>query len=94
MAEAHQAVSYSNLVKHDHQTSARHENEYLQQSHRLKSKSWKKRCGQINRKIRNAIYPVHVESFWIISIMVMSFHFATEKNPFDLVNFVFGQLQR
>lgn len=55
------------------------------------SKSWKKRFSQINYKLRNAVYPAHVESYWVISVLVMALHFATNKVPFDLVTIVANQ---
>lgn len=91
MAEAHQAVSYSKLVKHDDRTSDSYEKEYLQRLRKLKSKSWKKQLNRIHRKLRNVVYPAHVESFWIIFILVMCVHFATGNVAFDFVSLVLGK---
>lgn len=91
MAEAHQAVSYSNLVKHDHHTE-NHDREYLQFIRKVKSKSWEKRLDQISRRLRNFIYPAHVESLWIICSVVICLHYAAKKVPYDLVDVVVGLL--
>ncbi|KAJ6636276.1 Carnitine O-palmitoyltransferase 1, liver isoform [Pseudolycoriella hygida] len=88
MAEAHQAVSYSKLVKHDHRASEIHEKEYLQLVQKSKSKSWKERLNQFSKKLHNICYPNHVESFWIIFLLVMGLHFATDKASFDFVSLV------
>lgn len=90
MAEAHQAVSYSKLVKHDYRTPDGYEKEYLQIARKLTSKSWKKSFGRMHRKLRNVFYPAHVESFWIILMLVMGIHFASDSS--DLVNVVLNIL--
>lgn len=82
MAKAHQAA-HSN-ENHDKEVL-----ELLQNS-----RSWKKWMKHINRKLHDAVYPAHVESFWIISMLVMALHFASIKVPFDLVNKVAGNLPR
>lgn len=79
MAEAHQAVSYSKLVKHDQYASESHEKEHFKLVHELKSKSWAKRLDQITRKLHNIVYPAHVQSFWIIFSLVMAIHFTAKK---------------
>lgn len=85
MAEAHQAVSYSELVKPAH-TDADHDREVLQLVWKSGLKSWKKRIARYNTKIRNGVYPAHLESLWIISALVTAFHFSAKNVPFDLVN--------
>lgn len=92
MAEAHQAVSYSKLVKHDQNTSHNHDKEHLQFVCESKPKSWEKWLNQIARKLYNAVYPAHVQSFWIILLLVMALHFGGRKVPFDLVYIVLGLL--
>lgn len=78
------------LTKEYH--SKENSKEVLQLVKKSGSKSWGKRLSQINRKLRNAIYPAHVESFWVISVLVMAIHFATMKVPFDLVTVVANHL--
>ncbi len=86
MAEAHQGVSNSNLVKHhDHQDSDNHYDKHRE------SKSWNKWLSQFTRKLRNFVYPAHVESFWIIFMVMMVLHFAM-RVPFDVVDIVIGLL--
>lgn len=92
MAEAHQAVSYSKLVRHDQHTSDNHDKEHLQFVCESKSKSWEKWLNQIARKLCNAVYPAHVQSFGLILLLVMGLHFGGRKVPFDLVNIVRGLL--
>lgn len=87
MAEAHQAVSYSKLIKEDH-TEVNHDTEVLRLVWKSGRKSWEKRLTQLNRKLRNAVYPAHVESFWLIFMLVMALHFSSKRLPFDVVNVV------
>lgn len=87
MAEAHQGVSYSKLIKEDH-TEANHDKEVLQLVWKSGTKSWEERLTQIKSRIRNAVYPAHLESFWVISMLVMAIHFSSRKVPFDTVNVV------
>ncbi len=93
MAEAHQAVSYSNLVKHhDHQKSDNHyDKHHIQFDGHQQSKSWNKWLSQFTRKLRNFVYPAHVESFWILFMVMMVLHFAM-RVPFDVVDVVIGLL--
>lgn len=83
MAEAHQAVSYSKLIKSDHGE--------INPIRKTRSKSWIKWLTQANRKLRNAVYPAHVESFWVISTLVLALHFASYRLPFNLVNDLAGK---
>lgn len=85
MAEAHQAVSYSELIKHD-PTETNHDKEVLQLVWKSGFKTWKKRVTHLTRKIRNAVYPAHLESLGIIIAMILAVHCASQKVPFDLVN--------
>lgn len=87
MAEAHQAVSYSKIIKHDY-TEDNLVKKVLQLVWKSGLKSSKKRLTNVNRKLRNAVYPSHVESFWVISMLVMGLHFASKIVPFNLVNVV------
>lgn len=91
MAEAHQAVSYSKLIKHDY-AEDNLDKKVLQLVWKSGLKSWKKRLTNIDRKLRNAVYPAHVESFWVITMLVIAFHFASTKVPFDLVNILADSL--
>lgn len=70
MAEAHQADN----------------KEILQLVQMSGSWSWERKLTQINSKLRNAVYPAHVESFWFVSMLVMAVHFSSRKVPFDMVN--------
>lgn len=85
MAEAHQAVSYSELIKPEH-TDANHDQEVLQLVWRSGLRSWKERLDRWKRKIRNGVYPAHLESLWIVMALVMAIHFSSRKVPYDLVN--------
>lgn len=87
MGEAHQAVSYSELIKQEH-TEANHDKEVLQLVLRSGLKSWKKKMSHIKRKVRNSVYPAHLETLWISIAIVTALHFASQKVPFDLVNVV------
>lgn len=48
--------------------------------------SLKKRMVRFRAKVRNGAYPAHIESLWIIIILVAALHFNTQLLPFDLVN--------
>lgn len=86
MAEAHQAVSYSELIKPEH-TDANHDKEVLELVWQSGWRPWKKRIARFRSKIRNGVYPAHLESFWIIILLVNAIHFSTNaKLPFDLIN--------
>jgi carnitine O-palmitoyltransferase 1, liver isoform len=85
MAEAHQAVSYSELIKQEH-TDANHDKEVLFLIGKSGLRSWKKRIARSINKIRNGVYPAHLESLFIIIGAVMALHFAKQKVPFDLMN--------
>lgn len=85
MAEAHQAVSYSELIKQEH-TDANHDKEVLALVWKSGVRSWKKRIGRFVNRVRNGVYPAHLESLFIIIGAVMALHFAKQKTPFDLVN--------
>lgn len=85
MAEAHQAVSYSELIKQEH-TDVNHNQEVLQLVWISGLRSWRKRLARYKTKVRNGVYPAHLESLWIMMGFVMAFHFSTQKVPFDLVN--------
>lgn len=85
MAEAHQAVSYSELIKQEH-TDANHTQEVLQLVWQSGVKSWKKRVARFLSKVRNGVYPAHLESLWILIMLVSGFHFYSRPIPYDLVN--------
>lgn len=85
MAEAHQAVSYSELVKPEH-TDLNHDKEVLELVWQSGLKSWKKRFGRFKRKIDNGIYPAHIESLWVIIGIVITLHFSSTKVPFNLID--------
>lgn len=85
MAEAHQAVSYSELIKHEH-TDTNHRLDVLKLVWQSGLRSWKKRFARFRSKVRNGVYPAHLESLWLIMGLVMAFHFSATKIPFDLVN--------
>lgn len=91
MSEAHQAVSYSKLIKEDH-TEANHDKEVLRLVFKSGTMAWEKGLTQLYGKLRNAVYPAHVESFWFISMLVMALHFSSKKLPFDAVHLVGSQL--
>lgn len=85
MAEAHQAVSYSELIKQEH-TDANHDKEVLVLVWNSGMRSWKKRIARSINKVRNGVYPAHLESLFIIIGTVMALHFANQRVPFDLMN--------
>lgn len=85
MAEAHQAVSYSELIKQEH-TDENHDKEVLVLVFKSGVRSWKKRIGRSINKARNGVYPAHLESLFIIIGAVMALHFANQRVPFDLMN--------
>lgn len=89
MAEAHQAVSYAELVNIE-PSDVSLERELLRLIWKSGVRAWKKRVGRFKNKIRNAIYPAHFESVWIILIMVLVVHYEDRKVPFDLVNTLNG----
>lgn len=93
MAEAHQAVSYSELIKHDH-TRANHDKEVLQLVWQSGLRSWKKRFARYLRMVRNGVYPAHLESLWVITMLVMALHFSTQKVPYDLDNIYIGYMPK
>lgn len=86
MAEAHQAVSYSKLIKDEH-TDTNHHKEVLNLVWQSGVRSWKKRFAQYRSKVRNGAYPAHLESLWLIMGLVMALHFSQIRVPYDLVNF-------
>lgn len=49
-------------------------------------RSWKKRFVLFKIKVRNGVYPAHLESLWIIMALIAALHFAAYKVPYDLVN--------
>lgn len=85
MAEAHQAVSYSELIKHEH-TDTNHRLDVLNLVWASGLRSWKKRFARFRSKVRNGVYPAHLESLWIILGIVVAIHFSEKKVPYDLVN--------
>lgn len=85
MAEAHQAVAYSELIKHDH-TDVNHDKEVLQLVWQSGLKSWKKRIARYQRNVRNRVYPAHLESLWVITVLVMALHFSAQRVPYELDN--------
>lgn len=91
MAEAHQAVSYSKLIKEDH-TEGNHDKEVLQLVWKSGTKSWEERLTQLRSKLRNAVYPAHVESFWVISMLIVALHFSSIQLPLNVVNIVASYL--
>lgn len=85
MAEAHQAVSYSELIKTEH-TETDHNKEVLELVWQSGVKSWKSRVARWKTLIRNRVYPAHLESLWVITTLVIAFHFSSRKVPYDLAN--------
>lgn len=79
---------------HQVRTEDNHDTEFSQLVWQSETKSWKERLTQMNRKLRNAVYPAHVESFWVISMLVMALHFSSKKLPLDVVNIVASYLPR
>jgi carnitine O-palmitoyltransferase 1, liver isoform len=57
-------------------------------------RSWKKRLAQYRIKVRNGVYPAHLESLWIIMAIVFSLHRASLKMPYDAVNRIVEELPR
>lgn len=87
MAEAHQATTYSDVLIHEH-TDANHDQEVLQLVFVSGMRSWRKRFARFRSKVRNGVYPAHLESLWIIVALAMGFHFYTQNTPFDVVKVV------
>jgi carnitine O-palmitoyltransferase 1, liver isoform len=57
-------------------------------------RSWKKRFAQYRIKVRNGVYPAHLESLWIILAVVFSLHRASMKMPYDAVNTIVDKMPR
>jgi carnitine O-palmitoyltransferase 1, liver isoform len=49
-------------------------------------RSWKKRFARFRSKVRNGVYPAHLESLWVIMGLIMSLHYSSVKLPYDSVN--------
>lgn len=99
MAEAHQAVSYSKLVdrnRNGHHKSNDKENDAMQCDQQIHSptKRSSRKMSRFTMRLRNTVYPVHLESFWVIFVLVMCVHFAGKTVPFDLANTVNGLILR
>lgn len=86
MAEAHQAVSYSGLIKEE-STNTNHHKEVLQLVWQSGIRSWKKRFARFKTKVRNGVYPAHLESLWVVIGVVMALHFSKKSVPYDMVHF-------
>lgn len=91
MAEAHQNVSHSKLISGNH-SKIKTNNENSQPTFESERKSWSKCWTKMMSKLRNAVYPAHLETFWLISILVMATHFSSEKNSLDSVGLVVSYL--
>ncbi len=92
MAEARQAVSNPKLIK-GAQTETNYDDEYvLRLVRKPGKKSWKQRLTEYRSQLRIAVYPAHVESFWIVSMLVMAIHFSSRKFPYDFVGIVLSYL--
>lgn len=48
--------------------------------------SWWKRFLLYKIKVRNGVYPAHLESLWIIFAVVGAIHYSGSNLPYDLVN--------
>lgn len=57
-------------------------------------KSWRKRFIRFKTKVRNGAYPAHVESFWIVMVLVSALHFSDKRNYYNLVTPMVGILPR
>jgi hypothetical protein len=73
---------------------AHHEEEILQLVWVSGLNSWKHRFAQFKRKVQNGVYPAHLESLLVITVLVMAFHFSSTKVPYDLINTVIWLLPR
>ncbi|CAG9802922.1 unnamed protein product [Chironomus riparius] len=67
---------------------AHHEEEVLHLVWESGLNSWKHRFAQFKRKVQNGVYPAHLESLLVITVLVMAFHFSSTKVPYDLINTV------
>ena len=65
---------------------AHHEQQILQLVWLSGVQSWKNRYTQFKRKVQNGVYPAHLESFFVISALVIAFHYSDTKVPYDLIN--------
>jgi carnitine O-palmitoyltransferase 1, liver isoform len=57
-------------------------------------KSWRNRFARFIWKIKNGVYPAHLESFFVILALVMAFHYSSTKVPYDLLNAMVAVLPR
>jgi len=86
MTDAHQAITYSTSLIHEH-SDANHSKEVLQLVWQSGLRSYRKRVVRFLGKVRNGVYPAHVESLGILMALVMGLHFSTQRVPYDLVNY-------
>jgi len=93
MAEAHQAISYSESLIHQH-SNANHDQEVLQLVWQSGWRSWKKRFAKFRSGVRNGLYPAHLESLWVVLAIVLGLHFTVNKVPYNLVNRFASHLPR
>lgn len=49
-------------------------------------RSWRKRFIRYIAKVRNGVYPAHLESLWVVMCIVTALHFSSHQVPFDLIN--------
>ncbi|KAG4075246.1 hypothetical protein HA402_003037 [Bradysia odoriphaga] len=87
MPKAHQDTLNSRLIREDN-AEINHNDESSQFTFECGKRSWTQRRTKILRKLRNAVYPAHLETFWVISILVMAIHFTSEKTSLNLVKLV------
>ncbi|KAG5684914.1 hypothetical protein PVAND_014123 [Polypedilum vanderplanki] len=85
MAEAHQAVAFSFAITHEG-FNVNYDREVLHLVWESGVRSWKKRVARIKAGIKNGAYPAHLESLYVIMILVTLLHFSNKTVPYDLVN--------
>lgn len=49
-------------------------------------KSWRKRFVRYKIKVRNGVYPAHLESLYIVMAIVTAIHFSSYHVPYDLTD--------
>jgi carnitine O-palmitoyltransferase 1 len=93
MAEAHQAVAFSFAITHEG-WNVNYDREVLHLVWESGVRSWKKRVARIKAGIRNGAYPAHLESLYVILILVTLLHFSSKRVPYDLVNTTMNVMPR
>lgn len=84
MAQAHQSVSYSSIHYY------RDDKKVFQHEWNSRLRWWRKQITKFRSKIRNSAYPAHVESLWMLIVLVTGLHFADRNSPYGLMKYLTG----